>query len=91
MAIRPKRGIQPCCAASPEIREQAKVITNQTRRIADVISRLRNLKEPKSVEYLKGSWMLDLGPKAKTELVKEPVRCLQPAGAGVLPRLTRRG
>lgn len=42
-------------------REQLEVISRQARRIADVVSRLRQLQAPKSVEYVKGSKMLDLG------------------------------
>jgi two-component system NtrC family sensor kinase len=42
-------------------REQLDVIARQARRIADVVSRLRQLQAPKSVDYVKGSKMLDLG------------------------------
>ena len=41
--------------------QQVKVIREQATRIADVVRRLAKLKNPKSVEYLKGSNMLDLG------------------------------
>jgi DNA-binding response OmpR family regulator len=48
--------------AAPAMREQARVITEQTRRIADVIKRLRDLREPTTVEYVGGARMTDLGP-----------------------------
>jgi nitrogen-specific signal transduction histidine kinase len=44
----------------PEDRENVQVITQQARRIAAVVKRLSKLKNPKSVEYLRGSKMIDL-------------------------------
>jgi DNA-binding response OmpR family regulator len=46
--------------APPVIREQATSILEQTRRIADVVRRLRDLKDPRSVEYIDGTRMIDL-------------------------------
>jgi len=46
---------------SEEQEEQVKVIREQANRIADVVRRLARLKNPRSVEYLTGSKMLDLG------------------------------
>lgn len=45
-----------------EDRESIDVITKQARRIADVVKRLSKLKNPRSVEYLRGSKMIDLSP-----------------------------
>lgn len=45
-----------------EDRESVDVITKQARRIADVVKRLSKLKNPRSVEYLRGSKMIDLSP-----------------------------
>jgi DNA-binding response OmpR family regulator len=53
------------------IREQAKAILDQTRRIADVVSRLRTLRDAKSVEYVNGSRMTDLGARSRGEPVGE--------------------
>ena len=52
-----------------EIPESLKTIETQAQRIADVLKRLRNV-EPRSVEYVKGHKMVDLGvakgaPKGK--------------------------
>jgi DNA-binding response OmpR family regulator len=47
--------------ASEAIRAQASAITAEVRRIADVIRRLRELREPKTVEYLDGARMTNLG------------------------------
>jgi DNA-binding response OmpR family regulator len=44
------------------IRSQVGTIVAQARRIADVVRRLRELKEPQSVEYLGTSRMIDLAP-----------------------------
>ena len=44
-----------------EQEEQVRVIREQATRIADVVRRLAKLKNPRSVEYLTGSNMLDLG------------------------------
>lgn len=44
-----------------EQEQQVKVIREQATRIADVVRRLARLKNPRSVEYLTGSKMLDLG------------------------------
>lgn len=44
-----------------EQEQQVKVIREQATRIADVVRRLARLKNPRSVEYLTGSRMLDLG------------------------------
>ncbi len=46
---------------SEEQRQQVQVIREQAARIADVVRRLARLKNPRSVEYLSGSNMLDLG------------------------------
>jgi len=43
--------------------QQVTVIREQAARIADVVRRLAKLKNPRSVEYLKGSNMLDLGAR----------------------------
>jgi CheY-like chemotaxis protein len=50
-----------------EDRESVNVITKQARRIADVVKRLSKLKNPRSVEYLRGSKMIDLSPGTTTE------------------------
>ena len=41
--------------------EAADVIVAQARRIADVVRRIAQLREPRSVEYIGGSRMIDLG------------------------------
>jgi CheY-like chemotaxis protein len=46
--------------ATPGVREQVATILAQARRIADVVRRLKELKDPKAVEYLGSSRMLDL-------------------------------
>jgi hypothetical protein len=46
-----------------EQEQQVRVIREQATRIADVVRRLAKLKNPRSVEYLTGSTMLDLGSK----------------------------
>jgi DNA-binding response OmpR family regulator len=50
-------------AATPGVREQVTTILAQARRIADVVRRLRELKDPKAVEYLGSSSMLDLSTR----------------------------
>jgi nitrogen-specific signal transduction histidine kinase len=50
-----------------EDRESVDVITKQARRIADVVKRLSKLKNPRSVEYLRGSKMIDLSPGTPPE------------------------
>jgi DNA-binding response OmpR family regulator len=47
-----------------EQEQQVRVIREQATRIADVVKRLARLKNPRSVEYLTGSTMLDLGSKS---------------------------
>ena len=44
-----------------EQQQQVRVIREQATRIADVVRRLAKLKNPRSVDYLTGSKMLDLG------------------------------
>jgi DNA-binding response OmpR family regulator len=44
--------------------QQVKVIREQATRIADVVRRLARLKNPRSVEYLTGAKMLDLGSRS---------------------------
>lgn len=44
--------------------QQVTVIREQATRIADVVRRLARLKNPRSVEYLAGSNMLDLGSRS---------------------------
>jgi CheY-like chemotaxis protein len=51
----------------PDDRESVDVITTQARRIAAVVKRLSKLKEPRSVEYLRGSKMIDLSPGTASE------------------------
>jgi DNA-binding response OmpR family regulator len=48
-------------SASPEQKEQLRVIQEQASRIAEVVRRLARLKNPQSIEYLAGSRMIDLG------------------------------
>ena len=50
-------------AAPAAYREQASSILEQTRRIAGVVKRLRELKQPRSVEYLGSARMIDLSGK----------------------------
>ena len=50
-------------AAPADYREQATAILEQTRRIAGVVKRLRELKRPQSVEYLGTARMIDLSGK----------------------------
>jgi CheY-like chemotaxis protein len=50
-----------------EDRESIDVITAQARRIAEVVKRLSQLKNPRSVEYLRGSKMIDLSPGTAPE------------------------
>jgi CheY-like chemotaxis protein len=45
---------------SSEDRESVAIITKQARRIAEVVKRLSKLQNPRSVEYLRGSKMIDL-------------------------------
>ena len=47
-------------AAPASYREQASSILEQTRRIAGVVKRLRELKQPRSVEYVGSARMIDL-------------------------------
>jgi DNA-binding response OmpR family regulator len=47
-----------------EQEQQVRVIREQAARIADVVKRLARLKNPRSVEYLTGSNMLDLGSRS---------------------------
>ena len=49
---------------SEEQEQQVRVIREQAARIADVVKRLARLKNPRSVEYLTGSNMLDLGSRS---------------------------
>ena len=49
-----------------EQEQQVKVIREQAIRIADVVRRLARLKNPRSVEYLTGSKMLDLGSGSRS-------------------------
>jgi DNA-binding response OmpR family regulator len=49
--------------ATPAVREQVTTILAQARRIADVVRRLKELKEPKAVEYIGTSRMLDLSKR----------------------------
>jgi DNA-binding response OmpR family regulator len=44
--------------------QQVRVIREQATRIADVVRRLAKLKTPRSVEYLRGATMLDLGSRS---------------------------
>jgi len=48
-----------------EQEEQVRVIREQATRIADVVRRLARLKNPRSVEYLGGASMLDLGGRGR--------------------------
>ncbi|MDE3127773.1 MAG: hypothetical protein KGL38_07190, partial [Gemmatimonadota bacterium] len=43
-----------------EENEHVRVIHEQARRIADVMKRLRRLRDPRTVEYVAGARMLDL-------------------------------
>ncbi len=49
--------------ATPDVRAGVTTIMAQARRIADVVRRLKELKEPQAVEYLGTSRMLDLGAR----------------------------
>lgn len=46
-----------------ERNEQADVILDQARRIAEVVKRIARLRDPQSVEYVEGSRMIDLSGK----------------------------
>ena len=48
-------------------KEQLEVIARQARRIADVVSRLRQLQAPRAVDYVAGAKMLDLGEGPREE------------------------
>lgn len=50
-----------------ELREHLSIISEQAYRIADVLKRLRSLDEPRAVEYLPGSKMLDLSRDSAPE------------------------
>lgn len=50
-------------AAPAGYREQAASILEQTRRIAGVVKRLRELKQPRSIEYVGSARMIDLSGK----------------------------
>jgi signal transduction histidine kinase len=47
-----------------EVKTGLATVEQQARRIADVIKRLNTISDPKSVEYVKGSRRVDLGPGA---------------------------
>ena len=51
-------------AAPAAYRDQAASILEQTRRIAGVVKRLRELKQPRSVEYIGNARMIDLSGKS---------------------------
>ena len=53
--------IEAAVLSEEETRDAIKVIGVQARRIADVVKRLQALRDPRSVEYVEGSRMLDLG------------------------------
>jgi CheY-like chemotaxis protein len=46
--------------------EALATIIQQAKRIGDVVKRLRQIDQPRSVEYLGNARMLDIGPDAKT-------------------------
>jgi CheY-like chemotaxis protein len=46
--------------STPGVRDQVAVILAQARRIAEVVKRLKELKDPKAVQYLGSAEMLDL-------------------------------
>ena len=50
-----------------EQNEQAQVILEQARRIADVVKRIAKLRNPQSVEYIEGARMLDLSGSQEQE------------------------
>ena len=52
------------CECTPEVREHVELVSEQVRRIAAVVTRLRTLDEPRSVEYVDGARMLDLSKAA---------------------------
>lgn len=52
----------PC---SPELREHLDTVAQQVRRVAAVVRRLSTIQEPRSVEYIAGSRMLDLSSDSK--------------------------
>lgn len=45
-----------------EVKAGLATVEQQARRIADVIKRLNTISDPRSVEYVKGARMVDLGP-----------------------------
>ncbi len=47
-----------------EVRAGLVTVEAQARRIAEVVKRLNTMSEPRSVEYIKGQKMVDLGPGA---------------------------
>ena len=52
--------LQSGVVGADEERESIRVIAEQGARIGDVVKRLANLKDPRTVEYLRGTRMLDL-------------------------------
>lgn len=52
------------CAADIRQREQLETIASMARRIGQVVRQLAQLDDPRTVEYMAGSQMLDLSPKA---------------------------
>jgi DNA-binding response OmpR family regulator len=48
-----------------EHNEQAQVVLDQARRIADVVKRIAKLRNPQTVEYIEGARMLDLSRPAE--------------------------
>jgi DNA-binding response OmpR family regulator len=54
-------------ATPEEDREHIDVVVEQAKRIGTVVKRLAKLKEPTSVEYLRGARMLDLSPGTEEE------------------------
>lgn len=55
-----------------ETKESLSTIDAQARRIADVVKRLSSIEDPRSVEYLKGQLMVDLGPSAGAAKPSKP-------------------
>ena len=58
--------------ASADIRRQAGMITEEARRIADVVRRLRGLREAHTIEYLDGARMTNLGAGRGLDPSKAP-------------------
>lgn len=68
---------------NPKEKEEAlATIVAQSRRIADVVKRLRQIENPRSVEYLGKARMLDITPASTATPPEAPAKPRKPRGKG---------